>query len=53
VSKECCLQIGNSACFAPIKELSMKQSMSFGIWPEVVFVQKQCKQLGSTKAIAM
>jgi hypothetical protein len=27
VPKECCLQIGNSAFFAPIKELSIKETI--------------------------
>jgi hypothetical protein len=49
VSKECCLQIDNSAFFAPIKELSMKQSMSFGIWPEVVCAKNNAKNLDQQK----
>ncbi len=37
MQKECCFaKLATAAFFAPIKELSMKQSMSFGIWPEVV-----------------
>ncbi len=37
MQKECCFaKLATAAFFAPIKELSMKQSMSFGNWPEVV-----------------
>jgi hypothetical protein len=54
VPKECCLQIGNSAFFAPIKELSIKETI-YVFWnlARGCLCKNNAKNLDPTKAIAM